>query len=225
MGLYSYLALGHKDKKAATVYRRCKDMPLYNYMEYLESNDLRWFTKEFVNAPDLVKVMTDFYGEMISLTGDYRIIGKFTRLHKVMKLKGRYDTVSSILFSIYNYDPDKGIEGIDFLLSELEKWDYKISRENDLIEQVNTIHTKLQGLLTQIELIEKEISADDAVEKIEIAEQIINVSLILKLSYRIDPKATNVAEWILLQKQAKKAAEHERERDRPSSIQKGTRRP
>src|SRR5690606_8941893 len=98
---------------------------------YLESNDLRWFTKEFVNAPDLDKAMDSFYGDMLELTGNHEILNRFTKMFKVMKLRGKYNSVSLLLNAIYNYPPELGAERLNELIDELAKWNYKIDPKKD----------------------------------------------------------------------------------------------
>jgi hypothetical protein len=87
---------------------------------------------------------------------------------------------------------------------ELEKWHYRIDRSKDIFAQIESINQRLQNVKTQIEVLQLELKKDDQQESQSIESQLISVSRILELKYKIDAKDITVKEWIEFQKQAEK---------------------
>lgn len=187
-------------KEKITFYRKCDEMPLWNFNKYLKTNDLKYFTKEFKEHKDLQDIMTDFFGEYLELTKNQSVVNRFGVMHKIMLLRIKYDTVTIILKALWNYPKDMPIEGFKELISALEKWNYRIDKEKDPFKQFEQIHNRLQGILTKIELLEDEITKEDVKESKTIESQMLSVSRILEL--RINAKEITVSEWVEMCKQA-----------------------
>ena len=70
-------------------YLTARAMPLYNYEQYLETNDIKWFSnfyevKEPFNEPlDIDKAIENVYGEILAITKDSNVITKFENIHKL----------------------------------------------------------------------------------------------------------------------------------------------
>jgi DNA repair exonuclease SbcCD ATPase subunit len=96
------------------------------------------------------------------------------------------------------------------LVWELEKWQCKIDKSKDIFEQIENINQRLQNLKTQIETIEVELKKDDNNESQSIESQLISVSRILELKYKLDAKDITVAEWVEYQKQAEKTIKQQK---------------
>ena len=179
-------------------------MPLWNFQKYLETNDLKYFTKELKEIKDLHLVMNDFFVEYLELTQNNAVYQRFSKIYKLLKLEGKYNCVTLILKSLYNYDKGLDIEMFHALTWELEKWHYKIDRAKDIFAQIESINQRLQNVKTQIEILQLELKKDDQQESQSIESQLISVSRILELKYKLDAKEITVKEWIEFQKQAEK---------------------
>lgn len=185
-----------------TIYDCCDNMPLWNFQKYLESNDVKYFTKEHKYHKDLPDIITAFFGEYLELTKNQKIIIRFERLHKIMRLTVKYNTVSLILKTLYNYNKGLDFEIFKQLVEELQKWNYKIDKNKDIFEQLEKIYNRIQGIKTQIEVLEDELKDEDVVESSSIDGQLISVSRCLDLKYQLNAKEITVLQWIEYQKQA-----------------------
>lgn len=191
-------------KPNITFYDKCDVMPLWNFQKYLDTKDLRYFTKEHKEHKDLDNIALNLFGEYLELSGNRAVVLRFEKIFELMRLKGKYDTVTLILKALYNYPNPKDIEGFKILVNELEKWNYRIDKEKDIFKQLETIYTRLQGIKTKISILESEIDVEDEKESTTIGSQLILVSRILELRYSLNSKEITLSEWIEYQKQAEK---------------------
>lgn len=182
-----------KSKPKVTFYETCKEIPLYNFQKYLETSDLRYFTKEFVEHKDLHDIMTRLFGEWLELTKNNAVINRFAKMHKMMKLDVKYRTVTTILKAIYNHR--LGQKELDELIAQLKLWGYTLNRNKDLFEQLDTINNRLQNLRTQYEMLEIELAKEDKKESQSIEKQLIIVSKGLELNYPLKAKEITLFEW------------------------------
>ena len=66
------------------------------------------------------------FGEYLELTENRTVIARFGKMHKIMKLQSKYETVSLLLKAIYNYKKEYGMEQFNEFIEQLAKWNYKI---------------------------------------------------------------------------------------------------
>jgi len=189
-------------KNKITFYDKCENMPLWNFQKYLNTNDLRYFTKEFKEHKDLHEVMTTFFSEYLELTKNQSVINRFETMHKIMRLQLKYNTVSIILKALYNYPKNSDFKGFENLISQLEKWNYRIVKDKDPFVQFEKISLRLQGILTQIELLEDSLKDENEKEYKSIESQLLSVGRVLELRYSLNSKDITVSEWVELCNQA-----------------------
>lgn len=199
-----------KTKKTSYSYFSCDEISLYNWTKYLETQDLKYFNSELEETKDNKNAMYSVFGEYLELTENRQVIVRFSKMHKIMKLQGKYNTVSLLLKALYNYKKEYGLEQFNEMVEQLAKWNYKIDTSKDIFKQIESISKRIQGLKTQIELLEIDFKKDDEKEKQNIDSEIITVSRVLELKYKIDKKETTLKEWIEYVKQAKKVSENGR---------------
>lgn len=205
------LTLKNTFKPIITFYDKCENMPLWNFQKYLETNDLKYFTKEFKEHKDLHDIMTAFFGEYLQLTKNQKVVNRFGIMFKIMRLTAKYNTVMLLLKTLYNFHKNGDIEQFKGLVEQLEKWNYKIDREKDIFGQLEKISNRVQGIKTQLELLEDELKEEDVKESVTIESQLISVSRVLELGYRLNPKEITVLEWHEYQEQGRKVVK-EREK-------------
>lgn len=192
-------------KTKITLYENCESMPLWNFQKYLETHDLKYFSKEHKNHRELESCMMRFYDDYLkrSKSASY-IISRFGTIHKILRLTQKYNTVTLLLQAAYNYPVNGKIERLKEITEQLEKWNYKIDKEKDLFKQLEAINNRIQGIKTQIALLEDELKKEDIGEATTIENQLISVSRILELGYKLNVKKITVLEWIAYQDQAEK---------------------
>lgn len=183
------------------IYRKCEELPLWNFQKYLETNDLKYFTKNLKECKGLDIVMNDIFAEYVQLSGNTTIISRFYKIHKLMKLEGKYNCIMLLLKSLYNYDAIS-IDKFNELIAELEKWNYKINRNSDVFEQLEVISKRVQHLKTQIEVLDIELKKEDNKESQTIEKQLIIIGKTLELKYKLNSKEITLTEWVELNKLA-----------------------
>lgn len=184
-----------------TFYEKCSEMPLWNFQQYLETNDLRYFTKEHKSHKDLDNVMTNFYGDYLAKSNNTSVVNRFGTIHKILKLRGKYNIVMQLLKMAYNFPKEGDIEKFNEIIEQLEKWNYRIEKDKNIFDQLEKIAVRVQGIKTQITLLEDEIKKDDNQLKTTIESQLLSVSRFLDIGY-LDPKKITVLYWIECQKLA-----------------------
>lgn len=228
MGIYSRISLAFIKSRTKNieceVYSKCSEMTLYNYEQYLQTGDKKWFTNEYslieeykrkgisINIftnKNIDDTISDFYNDMFSITKDNRVLDRYQRIHKIMCLEGKYNIVVSLLDILYGINNNIHSEIILEVIEELRKWGYKINTDTPLLQQLDSIRTRIQGIKTKIELIESEIKDDNIEEKANISQDCLNIVRCLELNFKIDLKNTTVKEYILLKEDAKKKIENE----------------
>ena len=187
-----------------TFYDTCEKMPLYNFFKYTETNDLKWFTKEFIDHKDLPIVVESFYNDYIAYSKNQSIQNRFSTIFEIMRLENKYKSVYSICQAIYNYDTRLGNELLNELVGLLEKWHYKINKDKELFTQLEAILNRIKGIKTRIEVLTDKLKLDDKQEVQSIQIQLLNIERALDLKYRLNPKELSVKDFIDYQTQAQK---------------------
>lgn len=185
-------------------------MPLWNFHKYSETQDLRYFTKRLKLEEGLEEVKKEFLKEYYSLTKNKQAELKEQIIKNIMVLSNKYDSVTFLIYSIRNFDTRLGREMLLELVSELKNWKYKIDEEKELFSQLSVIEERLQGIKTKIVLLESELANEEpSKEKTSLTSQVLTVSRILEMHYKINPKKTSVLEWIEMQEQCRIIAERQ----------------
>lgn len=202
-------------KKKPEYYLKAKDMLLWNYLQYLETNDLRYFSnyhnKKKVKEPriDLLEQsMTAIYGEILEITNRFEVLEKFRKTHKILKLKVKYNSIVSIITSIYEFEISLGREMLLEKVGMLEKWNYKIDKEKELFTQLERIAKGLPAIKTEIEVLESELINENKTEKVSFEKQRLSVEIGLELKLAIDPMKDSVERWFILLVELEKKVEY-----------------
>jgi hypothetical protein len=210
MRLHQYLSLKKKNlAPKATILDNCDVMPLHNYKMYLQTNDLRWLTKEFVLVTGLDDAMDRLYGDIFLRTKNTAILSRFGKLHKVMKLRGTYNVAVMLIGAIENYHSGIGESQLKELVEKLGELraEYKLPAEMELYQHIENVKQQLPALLTQVEIIEAEVQQDDKGEDANIDQQVLLIEKALDLRYAIDQKETMLSRWLEMVALAKQQQE------------------
>jgi len=202
-------------KRKPEYYLQAKEMLLWNYLQYLETNDLRYFSnyhnKKNVKEPriDLLEQsMTAIYGEILEITKRFEVLEKFRKTHKILKNKVKYNAVMDLIKSIYEYDNNLGREILLEKVEMIRLWGYKISQEKDLFDQLDKIAKGLQAIKTEVEVLESELIKENKTEKVSFEKERLSVEMGLELKIPIDPMKDSVERWFILLVELEKKVEY-----------------
>ena len=196
-------------KTDCEIYDNCKSLMLENYVNYLESGDLLHFTNYYSlgnpkkpNAKELDKAMTDFYGDLLAISQNEKVLRRFEVIHKIMKYEQKYNSVKMLVNAIHTFDNNLSREKLLELVAQLEKWHYRIDTKKWLFDELTRIENRIEGIKTEIELLEVELKEVDTGEKTTLLDEIYNTEMFLELKFPIDLKTTSVYKWISHYKKA-----------------------
>lgn len=202
-------------KKQPIYYTQAKNMLLWNYLQYLETNDLRYFSnyhnKKNVKQPNidvLEQSMTAIYGEILEITKRFEVLEKFRKTHKILKNKVKYNAVMDLIKSIYEFDNNLGREILLEKVEMIRRWGYKITTDKDLFEQLDKIAKGLQAIKTEVEVLESELIKENKTEKVSFEKERLSVEMGLELKIPIDPMKDSVERWFILLVELEKKVEY-----------------
>ena len=204
-------------KRKPEYYLQAKEMLLWNYLQYLETNDLRYFSdyhnKKNIKEPriDLLEQsMTAIYGEILEITKRFEVLEKFRKTHKILKNKVKYNAVMDLIKSIYEYDNNLGREILLEKVEIIRRWGYKISQDKDLFDQLDKIAKGLQAIKTEVEVLESELIKENKTEKVSFEKErrAIEKGLGQELLFPIDPMKDSVERWFILLVELEKKVEY-----------------
>ena len=190
-------------------YDTCEKMPFYNFKMFIETNDLKWFSKSFKDSSRLQNVADLFFTDYIELTNNRKVENRYITMFEIMRLENKYKCVSLLLKSLWHYDKLQGLENFDKMIDILEQWNYRIDRNKEVFEQIEKIANRIQGIKTKIELLRAKLDEGqkEKADKPNFEKELINITRILELHHRLKIKELNVAEFIGYQKQAQEVIE------------------
>lgn len=199
------------NKKSDSYFDTCKKMPLENFESFIETNDLKYFSSNLTFDTKLQNIADAFFTNYIELTNNRKVENRYVTMFEIMRLENKFKCVSLLLNALYNYDLKLGMDGFNKMIEILEQWNYKIDRSKDVFKQIETINNRLQGIKTKIELLRGKLDEKDteSKDKPNFDAELINISRILELKYRLTVKELNVAEFIGYQQQAHQLVEQQ----------------
>ena len=199
-----------KDYLKIKIFENSKQMTLYHYVKFLETNDIRYFsTFHDVAIPypisnnKLKEAKDEIFNEIVKDNNDvaYRI----ELMHKIEKLKVKYLDVNRLIDLMLF--PHCNSEMLQELRKQLQKWGYKIRIGIDTYEQLIKIKNRSEALISEINSLTTEIQKSNSYEKVEIEDIIFNIEQGLEMKFKIDTKKTSLYEWGLMQKKFIKIVE------------------
>ena len=199
-----------KDYLKIKIFENSKQMTLYHYVKFLETNDIRYFsTFHDVAIPypisnnKLKEAKDEIFNEIVKDNNDvaYRI----ELMHKIEKLKVKYLDVNRLIDLMLF--PHCNSEMLQELRKQLQKWGYKIRIGIDVYEQLIKIKNRSESLISEINSLTTEIQKSNSSEKVEIEDIIFNIEQGLEMKFKIDTKKTSLYEWGLMQKKFIKIVE------------------
>jgi hypothetical protein len=198
-------------------YKTCKVLPIFNFREAVNRNDLRYLSKEFdelddeefkLGVEDTIAargIFKEIMYEYSALTANRSIIQSYMSQLKIEEAEFKYMIVEKIL---KNYEEFGEVEVLEILNGVGFKFDIL----GDIEKQIVGVLTGLKRLKTKIALFkinhDKKFNKknrdikEDFTDNLD--EEAISLELALKISYSIDTKKTSVSKWINMWKVAEK---------------------
>lgn len=193
-------------------YEDTETIPLYNWVKYFETNDLTYFNKERKEHEKNNECMISVFNDYIKITDNHSFYLRFAKIHKILRLKTKYNCVLLICDILEKFDSKMNYDLFLELIKELEKWHYKIDKNKEVFTQIKKIKHRIKGIKTQIEFLEIELKDNDKEEAQSIEKQLILVSRGLELGYRLDAKEISLKYWVEMQKILEKETNEQRNR-------------
>ena len=196
-----------KDYLKIKVFQSTKEMMLWHYIQYLNTNDIRYFSTfhevliPYPTSKKTIKIaMDNIFNEMVS--DDAIVKNRIGIIHKIEKLKTKYYDVNRLVDAMLMNGTSK--EMMQEFRKQLQRWGHKIVGNYEVLDQLYKIKTRNEALLSDIESLTIELEKTKQSEKIEIEEIIYNIEQGLEMKYKIDTKKTSLFEWDLMQKRISK---------------------
>lgn len=184
-------------------------LPLYNFDKYRSTKDLNWFIvgydgrqKKVINAElsTIEKTILDQYFKAID---DNSFINRLKKWGEIETLKTKYFVVKSLVFRMsIGFENDEMNQRLIFI-KELKRHGFSMPEINTLEgdkEYLLLINSGVEGIKTQIHLIEKELVIEGRKESSSLIRQIQIVTIGLGYPHPLNPRTLTVAEWIELTK-------------------------
>ena len=190
-------------------YDSIETLPLYNFDKYRSTKDLNWFIlgydgrqKKVINAElsNIEKTILDQYFKAID---DNSFINRLKKWGEIETLKTKYLVVKSLVNRLWLGFGDDDMETRLLMIKELKRHGFSMPEINTLDgdrEMLLLINSGVEGIKTQIHLIEKELVVEGRKESSSLIKQIQIVTIGLGYPHKLNPKDLTVAEWIELTK-------------------------
>jgi hypothetical protein len=212
------MAKSNKIDSELKYYESIEDLVLYNFDRYMATKDNNWFIIGYsgretkIDNEQLKKVEERILEEYFTAIDDRGFKNKLQTWAKIDNLITKYNVVSEMV-KIFSNGFDLSIEGQEIRYKYIEmfkNYGFKLPLMNSIsgdIEQCNMILHQLQGIKTQISLLQSTLKEDGQHQKITLQRQLQIATIALSYPYRLNPKEITVAEWIeigkLMQEKAK----------------------
>lgn len=188
-------------------FNSCEDMLLYNYFQYRKTLDLNWFLigydgrQKKVDEVLLKPIEERINNEYYELTNSRAFEVMLQNYAKIEALKTKYFIVSTLIYNIakgFSHDMESQKIRAKYI-EQLKLHGFKINIigtfEDDLIA-VERINSQVQGIKTNIKIIEDEMKVEGTKEVSSLQKQLIIIGMGLGLNYKINPKEITVLEWV-----------------------------
>jgi hypothetical protein len=212
------MAKSNKIDSELKYYESIEDLVLYNFDRYMATKDNNWFIIGYsgreskIDNEQLKKVEETILEQYFTAIDDRGFKNKLQTWAKIDNLITKYNVVSEMV-KIFSNGFDLSIEGQEMRYKYIEmfkNYGFKLPLMNSIsgdIEQCNIILHQLQGIKTQISLLQSTLKEDGQHQKITLQRQLQIATIALSYPYRLNPKEITVVEWIeigkLLEEKAK----------------------
>jgi hypothetical protein len=187
-------------------YDSIETLPLYNFDKYRSTKDLNWFIVGYdgrqkkINNEELKKLETSIIDQYFKEIDDASFLSRLKKWGEIDVLKTKYVVVKSLvstmlaLISSKNEDMEIRLN----LIKSLKKHGFSMPEINTIdgdIDSLLLIDSGVEGVKTQIHLIEKELVITEK-KSTPLRSQLRLLEIGLGYNYRLNEKQITVSEWI-----------------------------
>ena len=194
-------------KKDIELYTSIDTLILYNWDRYLATKDNNWFIIGYdgrdkkIQSEVLTKLEADLQDEYFKEINDNDFTKKLQKWAKIDNLTTKYNYVSSILRTMWLGFGNNEMELRLKYVEMLGKFGFTMSKVNtvdgDFVE-LTRINQELQGVKTQIKMLQDELQQDGVVENKSLGLQLKIMTKALGFTVGLNAKELTVKEWLEL---------------------------
>ena len=197
-------------KKEIELYTSIETLLLYNWDRYLATKDNNWFIIGYdgrqtkIQSEVLTKLESDIQDEYFKEINDNDFTKKLQKWAKIDNLTTKYNYVSSVLQTMWLGFADSEMELRLKYVEMLGKFGFTMSKVNtidgDFVE-LTRINQELQGVKTQIKILQDELQQDGVQENKSLGLQLKIMTKAFGFTVGLNAKELTVKEWVELGKE------------------------
>jgi hypothetical protein len=194
-------------KKDIELYTSIDTLILYNWDRYLATKDNNWFIIGYdgrqtkIQSEVLTQLEATIQDEYFKEINDNDFTKKLQKWAKIDNLTTKYNYVSSVLQTMWLGFADSEMELRLRYVEMLGKWGFTMSKVNtidgDAVE-LTRINQELQGVKTQIKILQDELRQDGVQENKSLGLQLKIMTKALGFTVGLNAKELTVKEWVEL---------------------------
>ena len=197
-------------KKEIELYTSIETLLLYNWDRYLATKDNNWFIIGYdgrqtkIQSVVLTQLEATIQDEYFKEINDNDFTKKLQKWAKIDNLTTKYNYVSSVLQTMWLGFADNEMELRLKYVEMLGKFGFTMSKVNtvdgDFVE-LTRINQELQGVKTQIKILQDELQQDGVQENKSLGLQLKIMTKALGFTVGLNAKELTVKEWVELGKE------------------------
>lgn len=197
-------------KKEIELYTSIDTLLLYNWDRYLATKDNNWFIigydgrEKKIQSEVLTQLEATIQDEYFKEINDNDFTKKLQKWAKIDNLTTKYNYVSSVLQTMWLGFADNEMELRLKYVEMLGKFGFTMSKVNtvdgDFVE-LTRINQELQGVKTQIKILQDELQQDGVIENKSLGLQLKIMTKALGFTVGLNAKELTVKEWVELGKE------------------------
>lgn len=194
-------------KKDIELYASIDTLLLYNWDRYLATKDNNWFIIGYdgrqtkIKSEVLTHLEATIQDEYFKEINDNDFTKKLQKWAKIDNLTTKYNYISSVLQTMWLGFSDNEMELRLKYVEMLGKWGFTMSKVNtidgDSVE-LTRINQELQGVKTQIKMLQDELQVDGVQENKSLGLQLKIMTKALGFTVALNAKELTVKEWVEL---------------------------
>ena len=206
------------------LFKSCSTLPIKNFFQIIETEDLRYLTKKFdfensklkLNEEDLNAlnlIWENIYFEYSELTSNHTLRSILKKQCLIEEWSTIYDVITKCVELYDFYGETEALE----LINKLEHKSYKINLQKPLGKQLIKIDSQMKGLKNKIKIFKiklvKSVKDDKEEVKSNLERDALYLERNLELKRAINVQKTPVKTWVeMLELSKEKAKEYGKNR-------------
>lgn len=188
-------------------YSTIDHLTLYRWDKYTQTKDNNWFLVDYdgrqkkIKCEGLNAVEESLQDQYFKAVDDRSFTVKLQKWAKISELQKKYKVVDGLLYVMWlGFGNDKKEQEQRYLIiKQLQSWGFKFPELNSAIDDrdlVTNFRIALEGIKTQIALLQNELKEDGVKEQNNLYKQISIAKMALPGYGEMNPRLMVVAEWI-----------------------------